>query len=524
MTAQVLSFLRRPIAPRDWAAQELAEFYRVEAALIQAGLRVTIARGLTDEGEPWFVFCRAEDDDVVIHFARIEGRYVVSAPAYCGNASGSDFRALVRSLIERQPVLHSLPRGNNLFLHPAALLVMLVAAALLKSGHAAEAAPVKAVADAPEGKSRDAASAAALASAAAETIASEARHERLILAAITAAIAPLMQTEPFTIVVSASAHLQSFVDQSHNPSIDLTPQDWSRDAATHGAGSTTPSLLSQHLIAAPLVEATPSTLIHNIQHLDAAPGLIQQDAATAPVFLSSAAGLTIQTTLLSGSLLIPTEQIAFAGTPDPAQGAQHLSLSSLPDISKADLDLLHTLGVSDNVAYTATLPTAIATVLWTGTHASVSGTSITHSAADFIVPTNNATASSPDVAPVHLTIGSDAEAPAAVAATVPATATETTAAATIAPPVPVATPATVAIPAPPATPDMSSVLNTVEQFQAIAIHPVVVISDHSAIFYDAAAVTNDFSAVRAVTYDLSDGFSISLIGLPAELSHAGVHV
>ncbi len=59
MTAKVLPFLRRRAELRDWSAQELAEFYRVESVLIQAGLRVTSARGLTDEGEPWFVFCRA---------------------------------------------------------------------------------------------------------------------------------------------------------------------------------------------------------------------------------------------------------------------------------------------------------------------------------------------------------------------------------------------------------------------------------------------------------------------------------
>jgi len=45
--------------PPDWSAQDVAEFYRVEAILVQSGLRVTSARGLTDEGDPWFVFCRA---------------------------------------------------------------------------------------------------------------------------------------------------------------------------------------------------------------------------------------------------------------------------------------------------------------------------------------------------------------------------------------------------------------------------------------------------------------------------------
>jgi len=38
-----------------------------------------------------------DDDEVIIHFARIHGRYVISSPAYCGDAAGYDFRALVRA-------------------------------------------------------------------------------------------------------------------------------------------------------------------------------------------------------------------------------------------------------------------------------------------------------------------------------------------------------------------------------------------------------------------------------------------
>ncbi len=74
MSAEVFSlFGRRRATPRDWSTPEIAEFYRVEAALLQAGLRVTSDRGLTDEGDPWFIFCRAEDDEVIIHLARIDG-------------------------------------------------------------------------------------------------------------------------------------------------------------------------------------------------------------------------------------------------------------------------------------------------------------------------------------------------------------------------------------------------------------------------------------------------------------------
>ena len=48
MAAQVLSFFQRSPryapsrapAPADWSQQELAEFYRVEAALVRAGIRL----------------------------------------------------------------------------------------------------------------------------------------------------------------------------------------------------------------------------------------------------------------------------------------------------------------------------------------------------------------------------------------------------------------------------------------------------------------------------------------------------
>ncbi len=70
------SFSTAPTTSGDWSQQELAEFYRVEAASIQAGLRLSLDRGVTDEVDPWLVFCR-EDGEVFLHFARIDGSYVI---------------------------------------------------------------------------------------------------------------------------------------------------------------------------------------------------------------------------------------------------------------------------------------------------------------------------------------------------------------------------------------------------------------------------------------------------------------
>jgi uncharacterized protein YfiM (DUF2279 family) len=80
MAAQVLSFFQRSPrlapAPSDWSQQELAEFYRVESALIRAGIRVGTDRGMSDENEPWFVFYRADDggDPLRAHRRRISDR------------------------------------------------------------------------------------------------------------------------------------------------------------------------------------------------------------------------------------------------------------------------------------------------------------------------------------------------------------------------------------------------------------------------------------------------------------------
>src|SRR5579884_2293802 len=99
MAVQVLQF--RPRLPRssDWTQQEIAEFYRVESALLQAGLKLETERGVTDEGDPWFVFCREDTGEVFVHFARIDGEYIIDGAAYGEVARGMNFAALVREMM-----------------------------------------------------------------------------------------------------------------------------------------------------------------------------------------------------------------------------------------------------------------------------------------------------------------------------------------------------------------------------------------------------------------------------------------
>jgi hypothetical protein len=126
---------------RDWDAQELAEFYRVESALVQSGMRIITDRGLSDEGDPWFVFCREMDGEIIIHFARIDGNYIIASPAYEGVARGQDFRSMVKEMIERHKLsLTAADKGkSNIHIHPAALLIVLVGAAFFKTPSDAKA-------------------------------------------------------------------------------------------------------------------------------------------------------------------------------------------------------------------------------------------------------------------------------------------------------------------------------------------------------------------------------------------------
>ncbi len=143
MAFQLVSLRDRQVL-RDWTQQELAEFYRVESVLGAAGISVELDRGLSDEGDPWFVFCRPQNGDVIIHFARYDGVYVAASGALGQVLRGRNFRELVDAFVARQPlVVPSQNQSSGVILHPSVLLTALVATALYLLDHqTANAAPI----------------------------------------------------------------------------------------------------------------------------------------------------------------------------------------------------------------------------------------------------------------------------------------------------------------------------------------------------------------------------------------------
>jgi hypothetical protein len=115
---------RKP-KPGNWSNEELAELYRVEHALVQSGIALETGCGLTDEGDPWFVFCRRQGE-VLVHLTRYDGLYRLYSPAFPEPLIGLSFPALTKSFVSglRMP----LQQSGNVSVHPAALLSVLVAA------------------------------------------------------------------------------------------------------------------------------------------------------------------------------------------------------------------------------------------------------------------------------------------------------------------------------------------------------------------------------------------------------------
>src|SRR6218665_1422471 len=119
---------------RDWSQQELAQFYRVEWALSQAGIGVETERGLSDEGDPWFAFCRVSDAEVVIHIAREGDTYLLAGFLSDRVQRGNDFSELVERLLAEHPAKSIDKRGQgNVVMHPATMLALLISIAFLQS-------------------------------------------------------------------------------------------------------------------------------------------------------------------------------------------------------------------------------------------------------------------------------------------------------------------------------------------------------------------------------------------------------
>ena len=521
MKGAVIPFLRPRNEPRDWSQAELAEFYRVEASLIATGMRVDTDRGMTDEGDPWFVFCHVDDDqDVIIHFARIGSSYLVSAPGMGGVISGDDFRELVRRLLTRhEAVAAHGARNDNVVLHPAAMLWVLVAIAFLQAGEAR----------AHGGAARQAEPSLLLPATDARTTQA---HDPV--AALSAyALQPIMGAWGSSLGVLAAVELHPGTALNMSDSGPETPADRGLAIAGPDAGPTAASRPDQ-----PGPETTLAPETHAPSGSGTAP-VVAVEALALPVVaehgVDKAAAFVLKASSDPGSHGAPeasVQQAALEGVlPVPATAKEatyvlaavdaatnHASATvalAVPDALAGVLhQALHLTGDSADAAAKAAALQVASTTASISAHADTA--IATHDTTDTatIPVATTAVAAAPIATPVTATPADTATSP-AVSATAAAAPTAAPADLSPHPSPPPPTPAPVA--------EQQKVALATSALQAFVLevpgattttytpygspHTVVVAADpvHA---HDTAALTFDFN----------DGTQISLIGLPTELA------
>jgi len=154
MGAAVLPFVPRR-APSRWQVDEIAECYRVIDILHGVGMAVSMEVGVSDEGDPWLVFVREDSQDVIFHIARMGGPLVAATAASDTLFHGRNMRDLLQRILQAQPFVlpASRPLGSDdrLLMHPATMLVAVIATAFLAAQDPAALAGGEDSAAAPEG-------------------------------------------------------------------------------------------------------------------------------------------------------------------------------------------------------------------------------------------------------------------------------------------------------------------------------------------------------------------------------------
>ena len=86
---------------QGWSKHELAHLHSA-AKFVRAGQRsIRTDCGVTDEGDPWFVFCADETDEIIAHFARIGSEYIACVPFRSGALTGRILPDLIEQFLQQ---------------------------------------------------------------------------------------------------------------------------------------------------------------------------------------------------------------------------------------------------------------------------------------------------------------------------------------------------------------------------------------------------------------------------------------
>ncbi len=118
----VLNFIRAVARTGQWTNQEKAELFRLTDALSADNVEIETASGVSDAGDPWFVIYHAVTGDVLVHVARIAGKFVVHEMSSDLLVEGDDLRRLLNRATGRGEEMYG--QAQNLVILAALALVV----------------------------------------------------------------------------------------------------------------------------------------------------------------------------------------------------------------------------------------------------------------------------------------------------------------------------------------------------------------------------------------------------------------
>ena len=90
---------------QGWSRQELAHLHSAAKLMRAARTSIRTDCGVTDEGDPWFVFCADETGEVIAHFARIGSKYIACVPFRSGALTGPILPDLIEQFLQQHKFL-----------------------------------------------------------------------------------------------------------------------------------------------------------------------------------------------------------------------------------------------------------------------------------------------------------------------------------------------------------------------------------------------------------------------------------
>ena len=90
---------------QGWSKHERAHLHSAANLMRAARLSIRTDCDVTDEGDPWFVFCVDETGEIIAHFARIGSKYIACVPFRSGALTGPSLPDLIKEFLQEHKFL-----------------------------------------------------------------------------------------------------------------------------------------------------------------------------------------------------------------------------------------------------------------------------------------------------------------------------------------------------------------------------------------------------------------------------------